>query len=258
MKIIPFGTNGFFSSFNRLTACYIIPYKGILIILDAGSGLYRLSEPIGQKLLSKHSKLHIFLSHCHIDHTIGFYAAFKLLQGKEVSVFGNSEKKVFSELTKLDYFPINYSQEYKNFEWQKLRKGINEIDNYQVETIGLNHRGEESLAFRFDFGLTYLTDGEISEKSMEFCKSSKLLLHEHGYTGEKPDDRNLNIKNYMQEGHATTVGAAILAKRANVEKLILIHHLPYVEAGILHQQLDVAKSIFPQTQLAMDLHEIDF
>src|SRR3989344_8977467 len=115
MKVIPLGTNGFFPSFNRQTACYAIPKDKILIVLDAGSGLFRFAEPVGIDLLKNVKEIHLYLSHYHLDHTFGFYAAFKLFKGKKVSVFGSCEKQVFSEFVKLKHFPIDYSREYKNF-----------------------------------------------------------------------------------------------------------------------------------------------
>src|SRR3989304_416761 len=122
MKIIPLGTNGFFSSFDRQTACFVIPYQKRLIFFDAGSGLFRLAEPEGQKLLRRVGEVDLFLSHYHLDHTFGFYAAFKLFKGKKVSVYGVHEKQVFSEFIKLKYFPIDFSKEHSNFTWKTLKE----------------------------------------------------------------------------------------------------------------------------------------
>src|SRR3990167_10645191 len=130
MKIIPLGTNGFFSSFNRQTACYAIAYNGRLIILDAGSGIFRFAEPDGKRLLSGFSKIDLFLSHYHLDHTFGFYAAFKLFAGKQVTVYGSHEKQVFSEFVKLKHFPIDFSKEHKNFDWKTVGEGKNKISDY--------------------------------------------------------------------------------------------------------------------------------
>src|SRR3989344_4405343 len=101
MKIIPLGTNGFFPSFDRQTACYVIAYGKILIILDAGSGLFRFAESVGIDILKNVKEIHLYLSHYHLDHTFGFYAAFKLFKNKKVTVFGSCEKQVFSEFVKL-------------------------------------------------------------------------------------------------------------------------------------------------------------
>src|SRR3989338_343217 len=212
MKIIPLGTNGFFPSNGRETTCFATPHKDILIILDAGSGLFRLAEPEGQKLLSKIKEIHLFLSHYHLDHTFGFYAAWKLLKGKKVIVFAGADKKVFSDLVK-DYFPIDYEKEYQNFSWQKLNIGENQTHKYSVRVRKQYHGGRGSLAFRFSFSLAYVTDSEYSKEGIEFIRDVKLLLHEHYLAGR--------VGVYFDGKHVTTVGAAAIAKEAKVGKLAL-------------------------------------
>lgn len=249
MKVIPLGTNGFFPSFGRQTACYAIPYDKILIVLDAGSGLFRFAEPAGQKLLKEAEEIHLFLSHYHLDHAFGFYAAFKLFEGKKVTVFAPTDRKVFSDLAR-EYFPIDYEKKHNNFMWQKLKTGENKTDKYTVRVRKQDHRGEGSLAFRFSFDLAYITDSEYSKEGIEFIHDVKLLLHEHYLTGSDGV--------YFDGKHVTTVGAANIAKEAKVGKLALIHHYPFADDKQLEIQLKLVKSIFPNTVLASDLEALIF
>lgn len=264
MFVLPLGTNGFFPSFGRETMCFAIPFGKTLIILDAGSGLYRLAEPEGKKLLEGVENIHLFLSHYHLDHTFGFYAAFKLLRGKKVTVFGSQIKKVFSELPKLDYFPVKYDRQFSNFLFHKLAIGKQEVDDYTVFVRKQYHRGEGSLAFRFDFtkyktSLAYVTDSEPTVEGIVFVRGVKLLLHEHWYSGiNLLNKRKLNIKDHCIEGHVTTVGAAWIAKMAKSSKLCLVHHYPFYNAQELEKQQDLARKIFQKTELAMDLKMINF
>lgn len=262
MIVIPLGTNGFFPSHDRQTASFAIPMGKILIILDAGSGLFRLGEKEGSKLLSGVFDVHLFLSHYHLDHTFGFYAAFKLLQGRKVTVYAKTERKVFSDLAK-EYFPINFEKEYINFSWKKLEVGENKIDNYSVFVRKQYHRGSGSLAFRIKFEngkvLTYATDNEPNRESVEFIKGSDLLLHEHNLSGEEILDKpGTKLEDHFDGKHVTTTGAAIIAKEARVGKLVLIHHFPFYDKNRLEKLLGVARSIFPETSLARDLEEIEF
>lgn len=263
MKLIPLGTNGFFSSFNRQTACYVVPLGKTLIILDAGSGLFRFSEPQGKALLRGVSNIHLYLSHYHLDHTFGFYAAFKLFEGKKVTVFGSHQKQVFSEFVKLKHFPIDYSTTHKNFSWKTVRVGSQQISNYQVVVRKQHHRGEGSLAFRFSFpnnkDLAYVTDSEPSEESIKFVRNVDLLLHEHEKSSEKElKNKSPKLKDCYDDGHVTVIGAAMIAKEAKSSKLALIHHHPFVSSKDLEKQLKIARSIFPKTYLACDLEEIQF
>jgi ribonuclease BN (tRNA processing enzyme) len=257
MTIIPLGTNGFFSSYGRQTACYAVPLGKILILLDAGTGLFRLAEPEGQRLLNKAETVHIFLSHYHLDHAFGFYAAFKLLEGKSVKVFAPSGRQIFSELVVLRHFPVDYEKVHRNFAWHNINEPNSSIDGYNVKVRTQNHRGERSFAFRFrikDKEIAYVTDGEPTKNGMEFVENVDLLLHEHDYSGEE-----LCIKDYTKQlidGHVTTMGAAQIAECAKVRKLALIHHKPFYGNKRLEKLLKIAKNIFPRTILAKDLETI--
>ncbi len=257
MTILPLGTNGFFPSFNRQTACYAIPHGDTLIILDAGSGLFRLAEEGGKALLTNVKNIHLFLSHYHLDHTFGFYAAFNLLKEKNVTVFGMEKKKVFSELPSLGYFPIQYEKEHGHIQWIKLKEGKQEIADYAVSVRRQYHRGEGSLAFRFSFGMAYVTDSEPNSESIAFVKGVPLLLHEHNE--ESPNTRNDSpLEEYIYGGHVTTHGAAMIAKLAKVGKLALIHHSPFAPWTKLEMQRKRAAEVFAHTILTKDMDRIEW
>lgn len=263
MEIIPLGTNGFFPSYGRQTACFAIAYGKILIILDAGSGLYRLADSKWHKLLDNRYEIHLYLSHYHLDHTFGFYAAFSIFQGKKVRVFAQEDRKVFSEFVDLSLFPVEYKKVHKNFSWEVFKTGENKITDYCVSVNKQNHRGETSLAFKFNIGgktIAYVTDGEPNRETLEMIsKKVNLLLHEHWFSGEELlKKKNLGWRDQILDGHVTSIGAAMVAKKAGVGKLVLIHHNPFADEDQLSRQLNLAKSIFPKTILAQDLQKITF
>lgn len=257
MKILPLGTNGFFPSFGRQTMCFAVPFGDTLILLDAGTGLFRLVEPEGKKLLENVSRVHIFLSHDHLDHTFGFYGAWKLLKDKKVTVFGEGNEGVFSELTR-KYFPIRYQREHGNFQWKNISLGQNSIGNYAVLVRKQSHNKDGSLAFRFRFpdgeDFSYVTDSEPTKESVDFVRGTNLLLHEHYLPGEEIlKKKKVKLEDHFLGGHTTTVGAAMIAKEAKVGKLVLIHHYPYADSTQLEFQLRQGEYIFPPVVLARDL-----
>ncbi len=261
MKIIPLGTNGFFPSFGRATACYIIPFSDKLIILDAGSGLFRFAESQVKRLLSGIKEIDLFLSHYHLDHTFGFYAAFKLFKDKKVKVFSQSKRQIFWEFVDLKHFPVDYHKVHKNFSWSELKIGENKIGNYQVTVRKQYHRGEGSLAFHFTFlnkQLAYLTDSEPSKESVRFVRGVDILLHEWERSKEKDINGKIKLEKQFFDGHVTTIGAAQTAKLAKVGKLVLIHHNPFADSKVLDEQLKIAQKIFPKTEMAKDLDVINF
>lgn len=262
MKIFPLGTNGFFPSFGRQTASYAIPLGKLLIILDAGSGLFRLAEPEGKKLLEEVSEVHLFLSHYHLDHTFGFYGLFQLLKGIRVEIFGMSKEKFYKELAHGDFFPEVTTKIHKEIFWQDIQKGKYSFGSYEVLVRNQYHNGFGSKAYRFLFAkksLGYVTDSEPNMESISFISDVDLLLHEHYQTGEDIYlTKSKKIDDQYKFGHTTTVGAALVAKEAGVERLYLIHHYPFFGSRQLKKQEKIAQSIFPSTQLAVDLSEINF
>lgn len=242
--------------------CFAIPLGKTLIMLDAGSGLFRLAEPEGRQLLNGIDTIHLYLSHYHLDHTFGFYAAWKLFAEKTVTVFGKSDKKVFSEFPAARYFPVDYAKAFQTFSWKTLSEGNHSVSNYHVTVRKQDHVGEGSLAFRFEFGktpLAYVTDSEPTIESVEFVRGVDLLLHEHYLDGQEVlQKKDAKLADHFQAGHTTTVGNALVAKEAQVGKLALIHHYPFADKKQLEKQLKLARTIFPKTVFANDLETIEF
>jgi ribonuclease BN (tRNA processing enzyme) len=263
MKLIPFGTNGFFPSFERETMCFVIPLNKTLIILDAGSGMFQFAQPVGKKLLSEVNEIHLFLSHYHQDHTFGLYAAFKLFEGKKIRVFAPEGDQEFNAFDTTQDFPEQYVREYPYFSWHMLKTGSIQLVGYRLSVREQRHRTVTSLAYRFQFSqgksIAYLTDSEAGQESIEFVKGVDLLLHEHWMTGKRESIKEKhNWKDFMIGGHVTTIGAATIAKEAGVGKLALIHHYPFYDGNKLQKQLQIAKTVFPQSILSNDLQTIEF
>ncbi|MCL4338334.1 ribonuclease Z [Patescibacteria group bacterium] len=263
MEIIPLGTNGFFPSFGRQTACFAVPLGKKLIVLDAGSGLFRFAEPEGKELLQGVGEVHLFLSHYHLDHTMGLYAAFRLWEKKKVTIFAPSGIQKISDYLDWDKWSERYSSIYKNFGWQFLNEGRYNSEDYEFSIRQQNHRGDGSLAFRFRLAgreFAYVTDSEPAQESIDFVRGVSLLLHEHDIGGENILRRSAaeDIKSHFSGTHVTTVGAALTAKRAQVGKLVLIHHYPFYDSLKLRKLGKLSATIFPQSVISDDLQEISF
>lgn len=262
MNIVPLGTNGFFSSFGRQTMCFAVPLGKTLIILDAGSGLFRLAEPEGKKVLDDVETIHLYLSHYHLDHTFGFYAAPRLLKDKSVTVYGKHPKRVFEELYSQEYVPGNFRKQFSNFSWEEVSEKETKRDGYIVTARKQFHNGAGSLSFRFSLkgkSLAYITDSEPTRESVEFVKGVNVLLHEHYLPGDEVlKTKHVRLEDHFLGGHVTTVGAATIAKKAKVGKLALVHHFPFADEKQLEKQLVSAKNIFPRTSLSQDGKPLQF
>ena len=68
MKVVFLGTNGWYSSETGHTTCILLDTTESYVILDAGSGIYKITEHIRDN-----KPIFLFLSHFHFDHICGLH-----------------------------------------------------------------------------------------------------------------------------------------------------------------------------------------
>ena len=79
IKVIFLGTNGWYDTATGNTVCVLIDAPEAYVVLDAGTGLYKLD----QYIKDRKKPIYLFLSHFHFDHIIGLHAMakFRFKQG---------------------------------------------------------------------------------------------------------------------------------------------------------------------------------
>lgn len=241
------GTTGYHPNNTRQTACLMLPELGI--ILDAGTGIFRARDLISTKQLS------IFLTHAHLDHSIGVTFLFDILWNKQVNlvqVFGEAEKlkaiddHLFSPLL----FPIKPPCDFRALKQPKMELA----GGATLSWTSLEHPGG-SIGYKIEVGgksMAYITDTTASptSKYIEFIRGVDLLIHECYFPDGYEDRADLT-------GHSCTTSVATVAKMAQAKELYLVHINPLDESpdpiGI-----DKAKAIFPNVKVAYDQLVIDF
>lgn len=249
MRLVPLGTTGYHPNDLRQTACYLLPEVGV--VLDAGTGAYRLAAHVAT------DELDIFLTHAHLDHVVGLTYLLETLYFKpmkRVTIHGDAGKlaSIREHLFHRDLFPI-----LPDVEWKSLSMfGPVPIANDGTLThFPLEHPGG-SLGFRLDWSgksLAYVTDATAGPDAsyIEAIRNVDLLLHECNFSDDTP--REFALKT----GHSRTSEVAAVAKAANVKRLVLTHLAPHLSI-VDPVGLDVARKIFPNTELAEDLKTIEF
>ncbi|MFH1539570.1 MAG: ribonuclease Z [bacterium] len=97
-------------------------------------------------------------------------------------------------------------------------------------------------------GVVYVTDTLYTPSLADFCRGADLLMHEGMFTDEMEEEAR-----YRK--HCTASQAATLARAAEVKRLVLIHISPrYWRRKELR---DEARRVFPDTDVAKDLMEIE-
>lgn len=96
--------------------------------------------------------------------------------------------------------------------------------------------------------VVYCTDTRPCANSVTLAHKADLLIHEATYNEDLTDEARLR-------GHSTVAQAANIAKQAQVARLLITHFSPrYLD---INELLGVARKIFPATEAARDLYEVD-
>jgi ribonuclease BN (tRNA processing enzyme) len=94
MRIIFLGTNGWFETATGNTLCVLIKTSQCDIVLDAGSGFFRLD-----KYIDGTKPVYLLLSHFHMDHISGLHGLSKISCGKGLTIIGQEgTRKVINTL----------------------------------------------------------------------------------------------------------------------------------------------------------------
>ncbi|MBO0450703.1 ribonuclease Z [Candidatus Enterococcus murrayae] len=98
--------------------------------------------------------------------------------------------------------------------------------------------------------VTIFGDTRITDRSSQFARNSDVIVHESTFNKNE-------AKLARAYFHSTTQQAAMIAKEAQAEKLILTHISARYLAKEAKELEEEAKEIFPNTQIAKDLDIID-
>lgn len=246
MKLHCLGTTGYHPSETRHTSCYFIPEAGL--VLDAGSGIFRLPE------LIETDHLDILLSHAHLDHVFGLTFLLDILFQRPVAsvrVWGESQKldaikeHLFSEFL----FPV-----LPDVQWRPLPSEPFDLEGgARVTTFPLEHPGG-TVGFHLQFAdvaMAYVTDTTADTEAayVKQIHGVNHLLHECNF-------RTSQAEWAVKTGHSYCERVGEVAAKAKVGRTWLCHLNP-LEKGDDPVGIDDAKKHFPHTQVVADQMVID-
>ena len=248
------------------TTCASLRLDDYILVFDAGTGIRQLGHYLDDEERSRW-KGSIFLTHYHWDHIQGlpfFGAAFR--EENRFSIYGEQKKgtliqEILSEQMEPPYFPVQLDTLEGIVTFSEVQPGM-EIKIFPgsvLHTVRLTHPGG-ALGYRFDCpqgSLCFITDHEhpaegLSESIVEFVRGTTVLIHDAQYTPEEKQGPKAGW------GHSSWEEAALTARKANVEKLYLIHHDPDRSDQDLAVIIRDAQSVFPNTAIATESAVYDF
>lgn len=244
MRLVFLGTGGYHPTENRHTACLFVPEAGL--VLDAGTGLFRVFP----RLMTR--ELDIFVTHSHLDHIMGLpdcHVPLTLGHLDRISVYGTAQtlEAIQRHLFASALFPVKSLLDYRLLS-ESLPVGCSGV----LTHCPLEHPGGSS-AYKVvwpGFSLAYVTDTFASDAYRDFIRDVNLLIHECNFDDEMPELAK-------QTGHSYAHAVTMLARSANVKRLILTHFDAYADP---HSPINIARAraAFPHTELATDLMTVEF
>jgi phosphoribosyl 1,2-cyclic phosphodiesterase len=229
------------------TSCVYVQVNGRHIVFDAGSGLRNLGETLMKQEFGKgKGELHLFLSHTHWDHILGFPVFLPAYRsGNHILIYGvhTGLEYRFNTQQEDEFFPVSLSAMGATIEFIQLKKEQEcQINGIKITNCMLNHPGG-SFGYRLDYNgrsLVYATDSEYKnlppetiQRYIEFFRNTDVLIFDSQFTIEE----SIEKENW---GHSTSIQGVDFAKEANVKNLFLFHHDPSYSDSKLQGILDEA------------------
>jgi ribonuclease BN (tRNA processing enzyme) len=258
MDVTLLGTLGWMPRGARETTCFAVRDGSTLLLFDAGTGLRRLLDPDHARLLEGAGRVHLFLSHYHLDHVCGLAYLSGVLPGREIVIHppgeeltGVDPRAAVAELVRRPYNPVDLA-DMRGVRVQPTTAGENEIAGHVVRVRAQQHT-DTSVSFRLDDDLVIATDTQVDPAAVPFAEAAGLWLHEAWYLADDPSLPDVPAElrpGYAAHSEATAVAA--LAAEAGVGRLILVHLNPLSGERSYLAMRDAARAVFAQTDIVVD------
>jgi ribonuclease BN (tRNA processing enzyme) len=232
------GAGGWLPAYGRQTASAVLRNGDEAVMIDAGTGVARLIEQ--PDVLAGVRRLHILLTHFHLDHIAGlaYLPALGIcedttLWGPGRLLYDTATETVLSAVSHEPMHPV--SLERQDIQVRDLPAAELELAGMRITTRRQDRHSAPSLGLRFDDDLTWITDTAFDPDSAAFAQRSRVLAHEAWFTRDTV--RNADI-------HCSAHGAAEIAAQAECERLLLIHLPPFqesVEALVAEAQAELTE-----------------
>jgi len=213
------------------------------VLCDMGSGLRAFGQRLAERGgLARPNTFHVFMSHVHWDHIMGFTLfAPAYVPGNRIVVYGchDNIEHALRRQHSAPSFPVDFDMLGARIEFVHLEVGaVVEAAGLRVSSLRQDHSGE-SFSYRFEQGgrsVVYATDAEHrledaakTEAVVEFFRDADLVIFDAMYS--------LADATSVKEdwGHSSNVIGVDLCHRARVKHYCMFHHEPLQDDEAIHQ-----------------------
>lgn len=244
------------------TSCVGVRVGDTLVVLDAGTGI----RDLGRWLEANHPdvrKIHLFLSHAHYDHVIGFpffspiwNPAFEIhVYATTLNSFGGVQHFFDKTLFAPPFFPVSLSQLAAKISYYDCQNGdvVQLEGGVQVRIFPLNHPGGAS-GFRVEGAgksLCYVSDTEhcveagLDKDILQAVQDCDLMIYDASFTDEE-------YPAHVGWGHSTWQEGVRLCQEARVKRLAIFHHEPSHTDDMLDAIESQARVVFENAFVARE------
>ena len=222
------------STFGGNSACVELGAEGQqVVLLDMGSGARLAGREALRRLAGKPGEFHVFMSHLHWDHIMGFpFFVPAYIPGQHIRIYGCHAQleHAFRRQQDEPSFPVDFSKLGARIEFIELEPGKTyEIAGYRVQAK-LQLHGGDSYGYRFEKNgksVVYSTDAEHKPEHaddirgfIELFKDADLVIFDAMYSLAE----SVSVKEDW--GHSSNVVGVELCQQAGAKRLALFHHEP--------------------------------
>ena len=253
MRIEFLGTAGYHPSETRHTTGVLVPdaAQGDAFLLDGGSGTFRLNNR------NLPARLHVFLTHAHLDHTIGLNFLHDVVymqrtrQQRDVQIVFYGDAKTRQTVCENLFNPLIFPLPFQ-WQWHEIEAAQPfEVAGVRVNTTLLTHPGG-SLGYRFDWGshaLGFVTDTLGDENYFPLIEGVDVLIHERNF----PDQY---AELAVASGHCTSRDLIAAGRASGAAQIAAMHFNPLTSGDPLQE--DDVYSQLPGVIAATDGLALEF
>lgn len=220
---------------------------GGLFIIDAGSGIRTLGPELAHSLDKQH--VHLFFSHFHWDHIQGLPFFGPLYDpARPITLYSSKYSAPLRETLAgqmiAPYFPVKFDYVASGLKFVDLTSETHHFGELTITPFEMNHP-QGAGGYRIEHQgavIVYATDREHGDARLDrvlrdYAQDADILIHDAQYTPEE-------YQKFKGWGHSTWVEALSVARDANVEQVILVHHDPSHDDGKVTEIVECAREQF--------------
>jgi phosphoribosyl 1,2-cyclic phosphodiesterase len=242
---------------GRTPCASVISEAGDIVIVDAGTGIKTLGERLIARPAGERLRLHVLLTHFHLDHVVGLpffaplYSASAHITFYSELLPRETEKQLRGVMSGR-YFPVDFRETASTKTYVRVGEDTISIGKFKISGCPLNHP-QGSLGYRLSEGdgsIAFATDTEppedgLDERLARFIQGAVFFVCDATFTPEE-------YKSRQGWGHGTWLDGTRLARRAGVENLLLSHLNPEHDDAQVDGMVRLARREFARVSAARE------